>query len=326
MKFFKAIIGSLFALILAALALLTEVILSHGDSDPSSLLWNSYFDVLVVIIILLTMVFLFIRLNFNEFVKRERHLKSAFELHMTAETKLRKMLNEEHELNKMKSAFIRTVSHELRTPLSVILSSLYLVEMYSLTNERNKMEIHASKIKRSVDHLTSIVNDCLNVSNIESEKLDLKIDRFDLKVLVADCCARFQEFTKKGQQIRVGHAGEEFVHSDSILIANILTKLLSNAVKYSGEDTTIVVSSWVNKSIHLSVRDCGIGIPYGEQKFVFERFYRASNAEHVQGSGLGLFIVKQNVDTLHGSIKVNSSTGNGTEVKLELKNFVSDIH
>lgn len=326
MKFFKAIIGSLFALILATLGLLTDVILSHGDSDPSSLLWNSYFDVLIVIVVLLTVVFFFIRINFNEFVKRERHLKSAFELHMSAEMKLRKMLSEEQELNKMKSAFIRTVSHELRTPLSVILSSLYLVEMYSLASDRNKMDIHVSKIKRSVDHLTSIVNDCLNVSDIEKRELDFRIDRFDLRALVADCCSRFQEFTKKGQKISVGHTGEEFVHSDPILITNILNKLLSNAVKFSDEDRLIVVSSCVDESVHLSVSDCGIGIPYREQKFVFDRFYRASNAEHFQGSGLGLFIVKQYVDTLHGSIKVNSSPGNGTEFNLELKNFVPAVH
>ncbi|HEX8039216.1 MAG TPA: hypothetical protein VF490_08680, partial [Chryseosolibacter sp.] len=93
MKSFKMIIGSLFALMVAALGLLTEVILSHGDSEPSSLLWNSYFDVLIVIIILLVVIFLFIRLNFNELLKRERHLKSAFELHMAAEQKLRDMLN-----------------------------------------------------------------------------------------------------------------------------------------------------------------------------------------------------------------------------------------
>ncbi len=321
MKLFKVIIGSLFALILAALGLLTEVILSHGDSDPSTLLWNSYFDVLIVIIILLTMVFLFIRSNFNELLKREKQLKSAFELHMVAEAKLMEMLKEEHELNRMKSAFIRTVSHELRTPLSVILSSLYLVERYSLTDERDKMEFHTSKIKKSVNLLTSILSDCLDISDIEGKNLKLKIARFNVKILIADCCSRFQKLTKKGQKITFEHSGEEFVRSDSILLTNILNKLLANSVRYSAEDTPISVSIFVNGSIHLSVKDYGIGIPNAEQKLVFERFYRASNAEHFQGTGLGLFIVKQYVDTLQGSIEVNSSPGNGAEFHLELKDF-----
>jgi signal transduction histidine kinase len=100
------------------------------------------------------------------------------------------------------------------------------------------------------------------------------------------------------------------------LLGNIVNNLVSNAIKYSHENGQILVSSEVNANVHLSVKDDGIGISKEDQLHLFERFFRASNAGDIQGTGLGLHIMKHYVDKLKGSIEVQSEPGKGSEFKV----------
>jgi signal transduction histidine kinase len=128
-------------------------------------------------------------------------------------------------------------------------------------------------------------------------------------------------FAKPGQVIEYHHQGNKEVNTDPVLLTNIVSNLVSNSIKYSPEHTVIRVSSMANRKFHITVSDNGIGIPKEDQKHLFERFYRASNAGTVQGTGLGLHIMKQYVEMLDGNVALQSEVGKGTEVKVTLQKF-----
>jgi len=236
--------------------------------------------------------------------------------HKEAEEKVRQALVSEIELNKLKSNFITLASHEFRTPLTTILSSAFLLDNYAFGEHREKVSKHVARIKGSVNLLISILDEFLSLTKIEEGKVAPKKEWIDLKETLEALCGNFRMAAKPGQKIIYHHYGEQQVYSDPVLLGNIVNNLVSNAIKYSNENEEIVISSAVNAKIHLSVKDAGIGISQSDQAHLFERFFRASNAGNIQGTGLGLHIMKHYIDMLHGSIEVQSEPGKGSEFKV----------
>lgn len=233
--------------------------------------------------------------------------------HKEAEEKIRQALNSEIELNKLKSNFVSLASHEFRTPLTAILSSAFLLNNYVSGENKEKVGKHLMRIKSSVNLLTSILDEFLSLTKIEEGKVEPKKEKINLKETIETVCRNFNGLAKPGQRIVYEHTGEEEIYSDPVLLGNIVNNLLSNAVKYSGDNDEILVSSVVNSRIHLSVKDQGIGISKEDQAHLFERFFRASNIGNIQGTGLGLHIMKHYLDMLHGSIEVSSEPEKGSE-------------
>ncbi len=246
--------------------------------------------------------------------------------HKQAEEKIKKALAKEIELNKMKSNFVTLASHEFRTPLTAILSSAVLLEKYSLEGDAQRAEKHMGRIKSSVSNLTLILDEFLSVSKIEEEKISAMLEKIDLKEYLNAVFLSLKGSAKPAQKICYSHSGESLVWTDPVLVRNIVTNLVSNAIKYSEDGTNILVSSSVNGQIRISVKDFGIGIPKEDQKNLFNRFYRAANAGNVQGTGLGLHITKHYVEMLHGSIHVNSELGKGSEFEVILEPFEQAEH
>jgi PAS domain S-box-containing protein len=241
-----------------------------------------------------------------------------------AEESARKALEKEKELNAMKSNFVATASHEFRTPLTSILSSAVLLERYTTTEQQPNRERHISRIKSSTANLVQILEELLSLEKIESGKVPPKLTNFDIEDFIQKLCADFRETSRKGQSIIYEHTGAKLIDSDQGFLRHVLTNLISNAVKYSPENTTIHVSSTVNNDFaRFSVRDSGIGISQEDQKNLFQRFYRASNASHVGGTGLGLHIAKRYIDILKGTITVNSELDKGSEFVVEVKRVLS---
>ena len=270
---------------------------------------NTFLKLIGGIIILLGTTFFSIRYSFNKRVKAENDLRKA-------EDDLKNTLASEMELNKMKSNFVTLASHEFRTPLTTILSSTLLIEKYAVGGDKGKIDKHLARVRSSVTNITSILDDFLSITKIEEQKVVPHADRVNLKERLGDTCQNLSALVKPGQSIIYTHTGEEFVVTDPVLLANIVTNLISNAIKYSPENSSIIVKSSVDGRLHLVVKDNGIGIPIEDQKHLFKRFYRASNAGAVQGTGLGLNILKHYVDVLHGKIKLQSEPGRGTEVEI----------
>jgi len=238
--------------------------------------------------------------------------------HKQAEDDIKRTLEKEIELNKLKSGFVTLASHEFRTPLTTILSSAFLLENYSFGENQEKSAKHLHKIKSAVGSLITILDDFLSVTKIEEGQVRANHQVVNIKKYLEDLCNNLQTLTKQGQTIYYTHTGDTDVITDPTLMGNIINNLVTNSIKYSPENSPIYVSSDVNSKIHLSVQDKGIGIPEADQKHLFDRFYRASNAGTAQGTGLGLHIMKHYVEMLNGSIVLQSKPGQGTHVKIAL--------
>lgn len=228
-------------------------------------------------------------------------------------------LEKEKELNEMKSRFVSIASHEFRTPLSAILSSTSLIEHYIKPEQEEKRKKHIDRIKSSVRNLTSILDDFLSLEKLEQGKVEAHSSEFNLKEFIDDAIEEMEGMSRrKNQKVNFRFKGEEEIHQDKKILRNVLLNLLSNAVKYSPEGKEIHVSAEViDGNVILSVRDEGIGIPAEAQKHLFDKFFRAKNATNIQGTGLGLNIVRRYVELLDGTIGFTSKENVGTTFTVE---------
>ncbi|NJM26611.1 MAG: HAMP domain-containing histidine kinase, partial [Bacteroidia bacterium] len=241
-------------------------------------------------------------------------LQEQIQERQRAEEEARKALERERELNDLKSKFVSIASHEFRTPLSTVLSSASLVSQYHVRGEQEKVEKHVHRIKVSVNHLTGILNDFLSLGKLEEGKVDLVKEDIDLSTYLQEICEELRPQLKAGQSLSLDlDPTISTIVTDSRILRNILFNLISNASKYSDEHKPIKCRTRnLNGSLTIAVEDQGMGIPEEEQKHMFERFYRASNVTNIQGSGLGLNIVKRYLELLNGTITFASSYGRGS--------------
>jgi PAS domain S-box-containing protein len=225
-----------------------------------------------------------------------------------AEDDAKKALDRERELNDLKSKFVTIASHEFRTPLTTISSSASLINQYTKRSEIGKIEKHVLRIKSSVNNLTSILNDFLSLGKLEEGKIDVNKIPFDLQEFLKEINGEITPMLKIGQKLKISCACEmDYIRSDSHVLKNILFNLISNASKYSESNKSIYIDcTGGHNSISFSIRDEGIGIPEEDYKNLFERFFRASNSGNVQGTGLGLNIVKRYADLLGATISFTS--------------------
>jgi len=258
----------------------------------------------------------------KEVEERTLVLKEAIQKLEKTKDELDQALKRERELNSMKSRFISIASHEFRTPLATVLSSLSLVEKYADLDEDEKRDKHIGRIKSSVRNLTDILNDFLSLNKLEEGKVVISPEQFNLHELLDELKQQLQSIAKKGQKIELTCYSQSKtceVILDSKLVKNIIINLVSNAIKFSPENSTINISAELTDSqVFIKVTDSGIGMPEAEQKHIFERFYRMSNAGEIQGTGLGLSIVNQYVHLLKGYITFKSEENVGTEFIVSL--------
>jgi PAS domain S-box-containing protein len=230
------------------------------------------------------------------------------------EEELRKSLEREKELSELKSRFVSMASHEFRTPLTTIASSTELLGLYTESEQQPKREKHLKRIKSSVTNLTGILTDFLSLSKLEEGKIKNDPDWFNLCELLDEIADDLHSLLKNGQTIRKDYSNvKQEVYLDAKIVKNVFINLLSNAIKYSNENSTVHIQVELKAdTLHASIRDEGIGIPKHEQKHLFSRFFRADNVENIQGTGLGLNIVKRYINLLDGSISFESEEGKGT--------------
>jgi PAS domain S-box-containing protein len=260
-------------------------------------------------------------LNINkklEFEIQER--KIAEDALREKEKALRKAYEREKELNHLKSRFVSMASHEFRTPLSTILSSAELIGAYNDGGQDQKREKHIVRIRSAVNNLTSILNDFLSLSKLEEGKVLSQPVEFIFNDFCNDLLEDILPILKPGQKVISPTENLLTVlFLDNKLLKNILLNLFSNAIKYSEQDKAIYFDfSMDEKWLYFTVRDEGIGIPSEEQEHLFTRFFRAYNVENIQGTGLGLIIVKRYLELMEGSIHFESQLGVGTIFKISL--------
>lgn len=248
--------------------------------------------------------------------------KLAEERLLIIQDEIKNALEKEKELNDLKSKFITIASHEFRTPLSTILSSTNLIHRYQNTEILEKTDKHINRIKSSVRNLTQILEDFLSLSKFEEGKFDKENKALDIIDLVKNCMEEVNVFAKKDQQFILEYQiTNPIINSNVQSLRNVITNLLSNAIKYSFEGSNIYIKLWHEENlIYLSVRDEGIGIPKEQKEYLFQRFFRADNAINIQGTGLGLFIVKKYLENLNGIIEFESEENIGTKFTISFPN------
>ncbi|MCX2720112.1 sensor histidine kinase [Lentiprolixibacter aurantiacus] len=235
-------------------------------------------------------------------------------------SQLKEALSREIELNELKTKFLSMVSHEFKTPLSAILTSATLVGKYCEVNAQEKRVKHLKTIKSEVKHLNNILNDFLSIEKFEKGKEVYNLTKFSLSKVIDEVIYNANMILKVGQRISYPQGVDELtVCQDEKIVSLVLTNLLYNSIKYSPEDTLIDLQVNVTKdTLQFQVRDEGIGIPEKDQKFIFDRYFRAGNVLLTQGTGIGLNIVKTHVETLGGSINFESTENKGTTFTVQL--------
>lgn len=255
----------------------------------------------------------------NNEITNALHVYSDISKQKEIEFTIQNALKKERELNELKSRFVSMASHEFRTPLSAILTSAILIGKQNGQGKELKREKYVSQIERNVTNLTVILNDFLSLSKLEEGKIVAIPERFNLVSFSEILVKETNIGLKKDQTISVTSAKKEFfVHLDAKLLNHIISNLLSNASKYSPEASSIdfKISQKQEKAV-IEITDQGIGIPEEEQKHLFKRFFRAKNAANIEGTGLGLNIVKNYTELMGGTINVKSGINKGTTFWVE---------
>ena len=242
-----------------------------------------------------------------------------------SESKLRESYEKEKQLGELKSRFVSMASHEFRTPLSSILSSANLIGRYEKGEQHDKRMKHVKRIESSVRNLTSILNDFLSLEKLESGKVRYSPVEIEIEEYIQHVIDEMSLISKKDQNIIHFHEGDKNIKADEHLLKNIIINLLSNGIKYSHEGKNVELHThYTCEKLTIKVKDYGIGIPEEDQKLMFSRFFRAHNVTNIQGTGLGLTIVKRYLDLMDGKIWFESKEGEGTTFFVEIPNVVEE--
>ena len=203
------------------------------------------------------------------------------------------------QLDQLKDELIATVSHELRTPLTSIVGYLELLQGPDAEPLTDQQAQFLGIIRRSAERLLSLISDLLLMAQVESDGMRLERENVDLAAIARECIAAARPIAASRSLAMELTAEPAAVFGDRRLLGEVVDNLLSNAVKFTPDGGSIAVRvACLNDRVLLAVRDSGIGIPVDEQSGLFTRFYRTRDAARraVQGSGLGLSIVKAIVD------------------------------
>lgn len=222
-------------------------------------------------------------------------------------------------ISKMKSEFISIVAHQLRTPLSAIKWVIKMVldgDAGELTNEQREL---LNKGYLSNERIIRLVNDLLNVSRIEEGKFGFNFEPADFQEVLNVAISNVDSLvTKNHQELMIKKPSQlPKIFLDKERMIMVMQNLLSNAIKYTPEHGKIEIVIEVDKQfLHVKIKDQGVGIPAADQSKIFSKFFRAANVVKLEteGTGLGLFMVKNIIEKHNGQISLKSEEGKGTEV------------
>ncbi|MHB8600146.1 MAG: chemotaxis protein CheB [Ktedonobacteraceae bacterium] len=223
-------------------------------------------------------------------------------------------ITERKELEAQKDAFLGMVSHELKTPVTSIKAYAQFLQKRFSQNGDEPAANSLGKMDAQLDRLTTLINDLLDVTRIETEKLQIHPTLFAIDDLVREIVEEMQR-TIKTQQIMIKETAQRHVYSDRERIGQVLTNLLSNAIKYAPQTEKIQVKATASENeVTVSVQDFGMGISQEKQAQIFKRYFRVEGPAQktISGLGLGLFISNEIIKQLAGNMTVESTPGKGS--------------
>lgn len=231
------------------------------------------------------------------------------------------VVTERNLLEQRKDEFISLASHELKTPLTVIQGFNQLLLKELAKYKEAKIKSYILHINQQINRLTKLVNNLLDMSKIQSGKLELNKESFSLKQLLTETLSDIKSISKNHKIILNYISSKENVLADRDSIHQVLLNLINNAIKYSPAKSKIIIR--VNrdaKNITVSVKDFGVGIPQIFQDKIFDRFYRIMNEDnkHISGLGLGLYLSANIIKAHNGKIWFRSKEGRGSTLYFTL--------
>jgi PAS domain S-box-containing protein len=239
-----------------------------------------------------------------------------------AERALTKALLKERELNELRTNLVSTISHEFRTPMTTIRASTELISMYlegqNIKNS-SRLQKRVDIITQEIDRIVELMNAVLTLSKEDARKTTFFPTLFNLRTLCIETVDKnFTDLEDQGK-VKTNSRGNNFmVYADRNLIEYCISNLLNNAFKYSKSFAEVELNIMSTESeCEIQIIDCGIGIPKKDQDKLFNTFYRASNTSGIQGTGLGLYIVKTFVEKNKGKVTLESRIGKGTKVTVK---------
>jgi PAS domain S-box-containing protein len=229
----------------------------------------------------------------------------------------------EREVDRLKTEFVSLVSHELRTPLTSIKGFVDLLFEFDVDRLSAEQREFLTIVQSNVDRLVTIINDLLDISRIESGRLELQWSEFDLRQTIAEVARSFQpQLDAKNQRLDLDlPTSLSYVLADRERVIQILTNLVSNAHKYTPAGGSIAVSASADdRFLTVEVADSGMGLSAEDLGKLFTKFFRASNraTQEVRGTGLGLAITRSLVEAHGGQITATSQLGEGSTFRFTL--------
>ncbi|PCI42316.1 MAG: hypothetical protein COB46_00825 [Rhodospirillaceae bacterium] len=224
--------------------------------------------------------------------------------------------------NKAKSEFLSSMSHELRTPLNAILGFSQILELNLKEPLTDNQKQHVKHIMQGGKHLLDLINQVLDLSKIEANKMIFSFEPVEVDKICLDCLALIDKQAKERNLTIVKDLGEKaFIDADFTRFKQVLLNLLSNAVKYNieGGSITLTCSETAHNMVRIAITDRGAGISNANHKIVFEPFNRlGKESGNIEGTGIGLTIAKQLVIAMGGQIGVESALGKGSTFWVEM--------
>jgi PAS domain S-box-containing protein len=262
-------------------------------------------------------------------ITREKGVKTGFQsssrditLRKEEEESIKKTLAKERELNELRSNLVSTVSHEFRTPMTTIRTSAELIAIYlegQNFEKKSRLEKQLNTITDEIHRIVDLMNSVLTISKDDAGKTNFNPIQFDLKQLCLNVIDISFKNNTDGSKVKTYFEGANFlVFADINLMKYSIFNVLNNAFKYSqgSGDVSLKLSASASK-VTVQIIDQGIGIPEEDQQKLFNTFFRASNTDGIQGTGLGLYIVKTFTERNSGTVKLESVLGKGTTITLE---------
>lgn len=234
-------------------------------------------------------------------------------------------ISKEHTLDEIRKDFVANVSHELKTPLTTI--KTYTETLLATEIDRETSNRFLQTIDTETNRMTRLVKDLLELSNIDNKSSKLNLERINIYNLIKNCLAGL-EVLKEEKDIKLDlkiQKEDIEITSDRNSLEKIVMNIISNAYKYSNDKGKVVIELMdLKERVKIIIKDQGVGIPYADQKHIFERFYRVEKgrSRKAGGTGLGLSISKELVEKLGGTISIKSKPNIGTEVTLI---FLKDV-
>ncbi|WP_166965342.1 sensor histidine kinase [Yeosuana marina] len=257
-----------------------------------------------------------------DITERKNYTKKLEKIVEERTQQLKYALDKEVEINQLKSKFLSSLSHEFKTPLSAILTSALLLSKYQLTEQQERRNKHIKTITDKAQILNNILNGFLSIEKFDTGNLSYQFTNFKISEIVDEVIYNARMLIKEGQQIKYTENEDLSLYQDEKIIELILSNLIQNAIKYSPEDTTIYLDIDQDEEITtFKIRDAGVGIPENAQKNIFDRYFRAENVINIEGTGIGLNIVKNHLEKLNGKIYFESKQDVGTTFTVSIPNI-----